>query len=195
MKSLFNRGSRKLDACRIWERLPVLFIGIATFFSAMSLEIQAHPDIETRIQSINGQISANPSGASLLVARGALHAEHEDWAAAPYDFNLAADLDPSFASADFHRGRLLRGLGESTGAKQALIKFVRSSDPEQPDKTQFALAHLLLGEIIESRQQWQQAASHYDSAIRSSPGINPGFYIARARALVAADSTNHELAI
>ena len=158
-------------------------------------EALAHPDVEIRIMAATERIEADPDNASLLIERGELHAEHGDWGKALRDFDLAAALDPTLSAVEFHRGRLLHSLGMSDEAEHALKKFLKHDASSQRSITQTALAHLLLGELMESANRWERAAWHYDMGIKLSPGTNPGFYIARARALVNAGAKNHDIAI
>ena len=179
----FRSGTCLLHAC-------LLVLSFTLLPSAHS-----HPELELRIQSVTEEIEANPGDAQLLVFRGELHAEHEDWDAALYDFDLAANVDPSYIETDYHRGRLLYTVGEYTEAEYALEIFIgnarRRDDPSLPT----ASAHLILGELMEATGRWQKAAAHYDRGIRLAPRSNPGFYIARARSLVNADGSNRGLAL
>jgi tetratricopeptide (TPR) repeat protein len=176
---LIRSRTRLLPACLI-----VLSFSVPTI-------VHAHPDLELRIQLVTEEIEDNPGDARLLVFRGELHEEHEDWGAAWYDFDLAATEDPSYIAANFHRGRLLYTLGEYDEAEYVLKTFLRNARTRDDPSLPAASAHLVLGELLETTGRWAQAAVQYDKGIRLSPKTNPGFYMARARALVKANGSNY----
>ena len=131
----------------------------------------------------------------MLVYRGELHIEHEDWGAALLDFDIAAKVDPTYIAVDFHHGRLLYRIGEFAEAEYALTTFLHNARGQDDPSLPIAAAHLILGELMEATEQWKQAAVHYDKGIRLAPKADPGFYIARARSLVNASKSNYGPAI
>jgi tetratricopeptide (TPR) repeat protein len=67
----------------------------ACWFAAVGVA-WSHPEIEAALHYLNPLIAAAPRDAGLLLRRGQLYAQHEDWVAAEANYLRAAELDPAF---------------------------------------------------------------------------------------------------
>ena len=114
----------------------------------------ASPDADIRLQIINQQIEDNPGDAELLVHRGELHAEMEQWGRALLDFDRAAEADPNYTAVDFHRGRLFLATGDDASSKLALESYLDRSEAGPGAVAARTLSYFFLGEIHERRRQW-----------------------------------------
>lgn len=158
-------------------------------FLAAGLPALAHPAIDKQIADLTARIEAAPT-AALYVRRAELHRIHRDWDLARADFDRARELEPELADIDFGLGRLLLDADKPAEAVTALSRFLAVRPDHSAALAARARARALLGQHAEAAKDFDAAIAH----LQGGPG-QPGYYLERARALVAASPDNRARAL
>ena len=111
-----------------WNRVRA--ITILCFLGLIPNWLSAHGDIEMRIATLSRKISAATNDVTLYLARGDLHREHQDWAAAAADYDQAAKIQPDLVAVDLCRGRLLAAMDRLAEAEAKFSKVIVQAPQE-----------------------------------------------------------------
>ena len=160
------------------------------FFIALMLVATAlgHGDTHEAILAITAEIAKAPNDTDLLLRRGELHSQHQDWAAAAADFDRVAKLAPELVAVDLCRGKMHLAAGKPAAAVKALDRLIK----KHPDH---AAAFLSRARAKLQLREYAAAAADYTKAITLSTQPEPEFYIERANALAAQGPKQREPAI
>ncbi len=156
-----------------------------TFPVLMPGPAQAHLDTHEQIARLTQQIEAGPSQAtraSLYLRRGELHRIHGDWSDALADYQRARHLDPARVEVDLSLGRLWLDAGNPAQAAQALERFLAQRPHHVRALVTRAQARMQLDAPLLAAADYTRAIAQFQEPKKPLPG----YYLARARALVAA---------
>ena len=107
--------------CVLWRYQAV---ALTTFFFLTPLSAQAHQDTWEQIEHITVELYEQPENAQLLLKRGRLFMEHEDYAPAIADFSRALEVAPDNLDALIYRGKAHHMAGDNKRALQDLNDYV-----------------------------------------------------------------------
>jgi len=140
----------------------------------------AHQAIDAQILDLTERIAATPEDATLYLRRGELHRVHQDWELAVKDYGKARELDPELAEVDLCQGRMQLEAGEWAAARESLDRYLVVHPDHVVGLATRARARARLGDNL-------GAAADFTAALATTGGRpQPGYYLERARALVAA---------
>jgi len=150
----------------------------------------AHQAIDAQILDVTERISAAPEDATLYLRRGELHRVHQDWELAVKDYGKARELDPELAEVDLCQGRMQLEAGEWAAARESLDRYLVVHPDHVVGLATRARARARLGDN-------PGAAADFTAALATTGGgrPQPGYYLERARALVAAGDEHLDQAI
>ncbi len=156
--------------------LFVIGVYIIVISPAVSL---ADEEPHLQIEKLTQRIKQDPANADLYLTRGELHRVSSHWDLALADFDRVAELNPTFETIDFHRGRLMFYAGWFHRAKDTLNHFLDA----YPHHTQ---GLIIRGRVLRKLGHPFEAAQDYSRALTlmSSPG--PDLFVERAQALCEA---------
>ena len=187
----------------MYRSLRFLFLFVSALFLLLSQTfpsmVFAHTVVDQRIQARTNSIEKTEhdgeQDAALYLSRGALQMEKGNWQAAQKDFHVVAAIDPDHPELDYQRGRLLYFTQDYASAVTLFKRFLQKVKGNDVDLSLQVAAHLLIGTIMQEQSAWSRAIHHYDTAIELDSRVNPGYFIARARAIASGDTPDYEHAI
>jgi predicted Zn-dependent protease len=151
--------------------------------AALVSEAGAHPGDGRRMNDLDARIEADPDNPALYLRRAELHRARGDRAAARADLERCRRLDPDLAVVDLHLGRIWIEAGEPARGLDALDRYLRSLPADAAALALRGRGALALGRDLEAAADITGAIEAY---LRRGHNPPPDWYLARARALVAA---------
>jgi tetratricopeptide (TPR) repeat protein len=148
-------------------------LSLTAWLSSSNLA-HAHADLIALIDGVTKRIAADPKNGSLYFLRGELYRAHADWKPAEWDYDRAAQLNPSLAEVELARGKLLFDTGHELEAKAKLDSYLKGR-PGDVDALA-TRAHTLIR--IGDRKA---AALDLTDAIVHSPSPRPDYFLERAK--------------
>ncbi len=132
-----------------------------------------------QIAEVTRRLAKAPRDARLHLRRGELYRRHGEWDRAIRDLTRAHALSPDLITVSFVRAHTLREAGRHREALTAIdVYLVRHPD--------HGTALLERARDLHALRRHAEAADAYTRAFARLATIRPGFYLAQARALVAA---------
>ena len=169
---------------------PARKIAVAASLCCLSLPSTAfaHPEIETQLAHVTGEIARSPDSAELYLKRGQLHRVHRDWPKALVDFHQAAKLDPALHHVDRAIGRLYLESDKTEKALAQLEQFLKRQSGDPKGLILRGRAHAKLGAPL-------KAGADFDTALPELRRPTPALFIERAEILIAAGEQHRARAL
>jgi tetratricopeptide (TPR) repeat protein len=162
----------------------IIFIGALLIHGAAS----AHGSLHWRIESLTDQVEKDPGNIELLLKRGELYRQHQEWQSALDNLSQALQRDPENSKINFFIGRVLYQGGKPSAAIPHLRRFVRS-DPDHSNALLYTARSLAALEMPED------ASKMYRRAIANAPVKTPDHYLEWSDAHFANNASRLEGAI
>lgn len=148
----------------------------------LSGNIQAHGLASDRLELASHSIAQLPVTASvqdkarLLLARGRIHQQNQNWLQALSDYRQALSLSPLLYEVYYWQGVLHTQKSDFKKAQRRLEAYLRRV-PESPN------GHIAMAELKHLQADYYYAAAHYDLAIQHEPNAAPDIFLQRAKNL------------
>ncbi|PCK09149.1 MAG: hypothetical protein COA42_05705 [Alteromonadaceae bacterium] len=142
----------------------------------------AHGLLGDRLERVTRSVESLPSTASaedkarLLLERGRVYQQGQDWQHALSDYRDALILSPLLYDVYYWQGVLYTEQQDFIKAQRSLEAYLRRV-PESPD------GHIALAELKHLQRDYYYAVAHYNLAIRHDPKSAPDTFIQRAKSL------------
>lgn len=159
-------------------RGAVSLLALAIVACGLTPLIHAHGDLHGQIQMVSQEIAHAPS-ATLHLKRGGLYHDHEDYAQALADYDLAARMDPTLEGVWLARGRTCFKSGRLVQAREALDIFLKK-------KADHADGFLLRARVLSALKHHPEAVKDFDRNLALTGQPLPECFLERAEALNAA---------
>jgi len=114
------------------------------------------------IARVNQQIAKVPNNSNYYYLLGVVYSDKEDYGAAETALRKAVDLDKTNSEALLKLGQVQVAAGH---VDQAIATYQQSVKDNPAD----ARFYVLAGEMLESKQQWQEAKDMYQKALQVQP--------------------------
>ena len=157
----------------------------------MTAVMTGHEALDEQIGKLTRGIKRFPRDAHLYLERGDLHRLHGNWAKAVADCKRARQLNPRLARADLYLGKVHLDAGQPRLSLRPLDRFLIGKPRHVGALVIRARALALLGEHLRAVEDYTKAIDQ----IRLPRKPRPGFFLERARALVAAGEEHVDTAL
>lgn len=175
MTEACSRGTRCALACGLG-----LFLLCGLLHCPTAL---AYRGVHEALESLDRKIERDLENTQLHLRRGEVHRVHRDWAAVLADYERDRALDPRLTTVDFCLGRMLFEAGWLRPPLVALDRFLEL-EPEHLH------GWVCRARVLAKLGLNREAAVEYTRVI-SGGGVSrkprPGYYLERARMVVARD--------
>jgi tetratricopeptide (TPR) repeat protein len=130
-------------------------------------------DNSRSIESLTARIQRYSVLPDLHFQRAKLFMENKDYAAAASDIDKAIVLDPNMQGPKLLQAKLYLGQHKMEEAIVSLQLFIKSST----DKDLLKEANFILGEVFVLKEQYVEAADHYEKMKHKDIFLNQDYYV------------------
>jgi tetratricopeptide (TPR) repeat protein len=150
-----------------------------------ALQLQAHEDLLRQIENVTVLISSQPANATLLLHRGDLYRQHQQWAEAESDLKTAENLNPQLHALYLCRGKLFLSTRNFTAAKSSLDHYLQF-------RTNAVEGLVTRARVLVQSGNLTDAIKDFSDAISLAP--EPEYYLERAHLLADMKQVDQALA-
>jgi tetratricopeptide (TPR) repeat protein len=151
------------------------------------LNLQAHGDLEVRIEAISHMLATNSSAPDLYFRRAELYRLHEQLMLALADYQRVLELSPTNDAARLGMSGALLKAGKPLEAR-AMVEIVLRKQPANPE------ARLARARIMTSLGEKWEAVADYSKALSAVSSPTPEIYLERAALLAESGDFKEALA-